>query len=321
MDFLYQLVEVQNLVIIAIALLTFLSFFTLVKPLFERDDLKERMRTVALERDKLREKQKEKLNAPRTSRLREENNSLVAELVRALNLHKLLDAESYRSRLRQAGLRREKHMMIFLASRVVLPVVLGIGSYAYLLINYPHVEERLRIATAMAFLVIGFYLPNIYLSNLIQKRREQIRNHWSDALDLMLICVESGMSIEMALQRVAKEIGAVCPPLAEELMLTNAELSYLGDRTKALENLAERTGLQSVKSVVSALIQAERYGTPLGQALRVLARENRDERMAEIEKKAAALPPKLTVPMVGFFLPVIFIVLLGPAAIMVFGLK
>ncbi len=316
MEFLYALTEPKTLVTVVVTLLAFLTTLTIVKPFFERDDMRERMRSVALERDKLREKQKEELNARRNISLREKNKGLISELVRVLNLDKLLDAESYRRTLRQAGLRHERHLMMFLAARAILPIVLGLGGYIYSVIYYPDWEQRFRLAAAMAMLVAGFYLPNIYISNLIQKRREQIRNHWSDALDLMLICVESGMAIEPAMQRVAKEIGAVCPPLAEELLLTTAELSYLGDRTKALENLAERTGLQSVKSVVSALIQAERYGTPLGQALRVLAKENRDERMAEIEKKAQALPPKLTVPMVLFFLPVIFVVLLGPAALM-----
>ena len=154
---------------------------------------------------------------------------------------------------------------------------------------------------------------------MIKRRQDSIRRAWSDALDLLLICVESGMSIEAAMQRVSREIGSQSVPLAEELTLTCAELSYLQDRRKAFENLGKRTGLMTVKSVVTSLIQSERYGTPLGQALRVLAQENRDMRMSDAEKKAAALPPKLTVPMVLFFLPVIFIVILGPSAILVLG--
>ena len=133
----------------------------------------------------------------------------------------------------------------------------------------------------------------------------------------MLICVEAGISIEAAFKRVATEIATQSAPLAEELVLTTAELSYLDERRKALENLGDRTGLEAVKSVVQALIQAERYGTPIAQALRVLAQESRDIRMTEAEKKAAALPPKLTVPMILFFLPVIFGVILGPAIIQV----
>jgi tight adherence protein C len=136
-------------------------------------------------------------------------------------------------------------------------------------------------------------------------------------LDLLLICVESGMALEPALSRVAKEIGSQSVALAEEMTLTVAELSYLQDRRKALDNLAKRTGLETVRAVVTSLVQSEKYGTPLGTALRVLAQENRDDRMALAEKKAAALPPKLTVPMILFFLPVIFVVILGPSIIVV----
>jgi tight adherence protein C len=164
---------------------------------------------------------------------------------------------------------------------------------------------------------VGFKAPEIVLKNTTQKRQLSIRRAWPDALDLLLICVESGMSIEAAMQRVAREIGSQSVPLAEELTLACAELSYLSDRRKAFDNLGKRTGLSTVKSVATSFIQSERYGTPLGQALRVLAQENRDMRMADADKKAAALPPKLTVPMVLFFLPVIFIVILGPSMILV----
>ena len=142
-----------------------------------------------------------------------------------------------------------------------------------------------------------------------------------DALDLLLICVESGMSIEAAFRKVSQEIGSQSIPLAEELTLTTAELSYLQDRKVAYENLAKRTDLEGVKAVCIALQQSERYGTPLGQTLRVMAQENRDMRMSEAEKKAAALPPKLTVPMILFFLPVLFVVILGPAAIRVMAIQ
>jgi tight adherence protein C len=177
-----------------------------------------------------------------------------------------------------------------------------------------------RLGVTVLGVVVGYYLPLIFLKNMVTRRQESIQRAWSDALDLLLICVESGMSIEPAIQRVAREIGTQSVPLAEELVLTNAELSYLGDRRKAFDNLGKRTGLPTVRSVMTSLIQSERYGTPLGQALRVLAQENRDQRMQQAEKKAAALPPKLTVPMVLFFLPVIFIIVLGPAGIMIMAL-
>jgi tight adherence protein C len=168
---------------------------------------------------------------------------------------------------------------------------------------------------------IGMQLPYLFLKNRIARRQQSIRRAFPDALDLLLICVESGMSIETAFRKVSQEIGTQSVPLGEELTLTTAELSYLPDRRQAYENLAKRTDMEGVKSVCVALQQSERYGTPLGHTLRVLAQENRDMRMSEAEKKAAALPPKLTVPMILFFLPVLFIVILGPAAIKVMAIQ
>jgi len=176
----------------------------------------------------------------------------------------------------------------------------------------------MKIGTAVAAALVGYYLPDVFVSNVISRRQTSIMRAFPDALDLMLICVESGMSIEQAFRRVSQEIGSQSVPMAEELSLTTAELSFLQDRRLAFENLAARTGLPGVKSVCQALVQAERYGTPLGQALRVLSQESREERMLAAEKKAASLPPKLTVPMILFFLPVLLIVILVPAAIQVF---
>jgi tight adherence protein C len=167
----------------------------------------------------------------------------------------------------------------------------------------------------------GFYLPNVFLKNLVQKRQASITQAFPDALDMLLICVQAGMSIEAAFGKVSKEVSSQSLELAEEFSLTTAELSYLQDRRIAFENLGKRTGIAGIKAVATALIQAERYGTPVGQALRVMAKENRDMRMSEDERKAAALPPKLTVPMIVFFLPVLFVVILGPAVIQVMKLN
>jgi tight adherence protein C len=189
---------------------------------------------------------------------------------------------------------------------------------AYLLLDrdYPLIVN-LGISLGAGY--VGFYLPNFFVQNLVQRRQTSIKNAFPDSLDMLLICVQSGMSTEAAFQKVAGEVGATSLELAEELSLTTAELSYLQDRRQAFENLGKRTGIPGIKAVATALIQAERYGTPVGQALRVMARENRDMRMSEAEKKAAALPPKLTVPMIIFFLPVLFVVILGPAIIQVFN--
>src|SRR6201988_3060343 len=178
-----------------------------------------------------------------------------------------------------------------------------------------------KVGICLAASYVGLQLPSLMLKNQITRRQLQIRRAFPDALDLLLICVESGMSVEAAFRKVSQEIGSQSIPLAEELTLTTAELSYLPDRRQAYENLAKRTDLEGVKAVCVSLQQAERYGTPLGQTLRVMAQENRDMRMSEAEKKAGALPPKLPVPMILFFLPVLFIVILGPAAIKVMAIQ
>jgi tight adherence protein C len=174
-----------------------------------------------------------------------------------------------------------------------------------------------KFGVAFVGALIGFYVPDMFVGNMITRRQQSIMRAFPDALDLMLICVESGMSIESAFTRVASEIGTQSAELAEELALTTAELSYLPDRRQAFDNLAKRCGHAGVKSVATALNQAEKYGTPLGQALRVTANENREMRMQEAERKAASLPAKLTVPMILFFLPCLFIVILGPAIIQI----
>src|SRR5690606_9713454 len=177
----------------------------------------------------------------------------------------------------------------------------------------------LSLTYAVGGSLLGAYLPLLLLKNRTQKRQASIRRSWPDCLDLLLLCVEAGMSMEHAMKRVAKEIGGQSPELAEELTLTTAELSFLEDRTRAYDNLGRRTGLDNVRAVMTALIQADRYGTSVGQALRVMAEEGREARMMEAEKKAAALPPKLTVPLIVCFLPVLFIVIMAPAILKVMG--
>jgi tight adherence protein C len=217
-----------------------------------------------------------------------------------------------------AGYRGHGPVVTFLAVRLIMPLAMLLlaSAYVFLLLDLglPFVVE---FGIVLAAAALGYYTPFLYVRNRITKRQHAIRRAWPDALDLLLICVESGMSIEAALLKVSNEIGAQSVELAEELSLTTAEMSFLQDRRKAYENLGTRTGLETVRSVVTSLIQAEKYGTPLGQSLRVLAQDGRDQRMGEAEKKAAGLPPKLTVPMIIFFLPVLFAVILGPAGIQI----
>ncbi len=323
-EVIFGLFQPEVLFAIFMSLAAFATVLTVAAPYFENDKLGSRIKAVSVERDKLRAQQKAQLAGNSSeARLREKpKRGLANQLVSVFNLRKLFETEGTRDTLKQAGYRSERHVVTFLGVRLISPLLLGIFVFAYSSVFLSDkFGMNMRIAMTMGGLILGFYLPNIILKNQIKRRQDSVRRSWSDALDLLLICVESGMAIEPAMQRVAKEIGASSVPLAEELTLTVAELSYLQDRRKAFENLGKRTGMATVRSVVTALIQAERYGTPLGTALRVLAQENRDTRMSEAERKAAALPPKLTVPMILFFLPVIFVVVLAPSAIMVAGLQ
>ncbi len=318
MNFIIELMRVEVVFSILVAFAVFGTALTIASPYLATDRLSARIKGVSVEREKLRAQQKAQM-ANSETRLREKpKGSFVSQIVEALNLRSIFQAETTRDLLRQAGMRSERQLVTFLGVRFVTPIVVAIVAFLYSSTVFAdRVSPNMRIVVALAGLGIGFYLPVIVLSSLRSRRQESIKKSWSDALDLLLICVESGMAIEPAMQRVAREIGSGSVPLAEELTLTVAELSYLQDRRKAFENLGKRTGLPTVKSVVTSLIQSERYGTPLSSALRVLAQENRDARMSEAERKAAALPPKLTVPMILFFLPIIFVVILGPSIIMI----
>ncbi len=317
-----QLFQINTIIMLLIAMAVFATVVTVASPMFAGDKLKGRIKGVAEERERLRAAQKAAL-ASGEARLREKpKNSLYQQMVDIFNLRKVFEAEASRESLRQAGFRAEKHLVTFLALRLIIPIFLAAIVFVYTSTLFAEkFSPMMRVAMSMGGLIVGFYAPNIGLKNMISRRQQSIKRAWSDALDLLLICVESGMALEPSMARVAKEIGSASVPLAEEMTLTVAELSYLQDRRKALDNLGKRVGLETVKAVVTSLVQSERYGTPLGAALRTLAQENRDMRMSEAEKKAAALPPKLTVPMILFFLPVIFVVILGPSIILVLGYK
>jgi tight adherence protein C len=242
------------------------------------------------------------------------------DIVERFSLQKALADENTVDALAQAGYRGQGAMTTYLFARFATPIVLFGLSFVYL--GFVVLADRplyLNLLYALTIGLAGAYLPTLMLRNQTMKRQQSIRRAWPDCLDLMLLCVEAGMSIEHAFKRVGKEIGDQSPALAEELSMTTAELSFLEDRTRAFDNLGRRTGLDGVRSVMTALIQADRYGTSIGSSLRVMAEEGREARMMEAEQKAAALPPKLTVPLILFFLPVLFIVIMSPAMIKVFS--
>jgi len=309
------------LIALLVGIAVFATVFTAM-PALGGNPLKSRMKSVALERDELRARQRARLASEADKRrrgLREQNAGGMKDIVERLDLRRALADESTVAKLRMAGFRGQNPLTRFLFFRLVLPFAFFAVAVLYIFGLGFFAEQPffIKIFICIVAAYAGFYAPVLYVSNRATKRKHSIQMAWPDALDLLLICVESGMSVEAAFRRVAEEIGAQSVELAEEFVLTNAELSFLQERRQAYDNLASRTGLETVKSVAQALIQAERYGTPVGHALRVLATESRDMRMNEAEKKAAALPPKLTVPMILFFLPVLFAVILGPAGIQV----
>ena len=292
------------------------TVISLAMPLLAGDSLDKRMKAVALEREKMRQRERERMARNEKVSLRTSPKAYMQTVVEQFNLSKWLGQEAAREKLMQAGYRGQGPYVAFLFFRMIVPLVMMVGSLVYLffLVNIDQ-PASIKIGLCLLATWIGMQVPFLFLKNKITHRKLSIIRAFPDALDLLLICVESGMSIEAAFRRVSEEIGSQSIPLCEELTLVTAELSYLPDRRQAYENLAKRTDLDGVKAVCLALQQAERYGTPMAQTLRVMSQENRDMRMSEAEKKAAALPPKLTVPMIVFFLPVLFVVILGPAAI------
>lgn len=255
---------------------------------------------------------------PKRSLLTSEPKRLYAIIVRRLNLGRFLRDGSTLRRLEMAGFRGRAPVITFLAMRVLMPLVmLGVSAFYIFAVIKPDLHILAKSAMPFAAAGLGYYLPGVYVKNRIAKRQKSIIRAWPNALDLLMICVESGMSIEHAFRKVADEMRAQSKELAEELALTTAELSFLPDRRLAYENLGRRTDMEGIKSVVSGLMQSEQHGTSLGTVLRVLAQENRNTRMSLAEKKAAALSPKLTVPMILFFLPVLFAVIITPAVIQI----
>ena len=298
------------------------TVLTLAMPYMATDTLDKRMKAVALEREKMRQRERERMAQGSKASLRQSPKQYMKTVVDNFNLNKWVGQDKARAMLMQAGFRGQAPYVTYLFFRMAMPIIGLFVSLFYIFIvldlDYP---PMMKFAMCIGCAYFGMYSPNLFLKNKIQRRQVSMKRAFPDALDLLLICVESGMSIEAAFRKVSEEIGSQSVALAEEFTLTTAELSYLPDRRQAYENLAQRTGLESVKAVSLALQQAERYGTPLGTTLRILAQDSRDMRMSEAEKKAAGLPPKLTVPMIVFFLPVLFVVILGPAAIKVMAIQ
>jgi tight adherence protein C len=321
-DFAAFLMTPSNLVAGGVALLVFFTVVTLMKGMVVDEQLEKRMKAVGQRREELRRAARQNATQGGNASIRQQDTGPYRAIVEKLNLKTLLEDPKVVEKLAMAGYRGPKPVSTFYFFRFAMPFVLGVGAAIYVFVlGVGHFQLQMKMLITVGGFVAGYYAPNLYISNRAAKRRDSIVMAFPDALDLMLICVEAGMSIEGALQKVSVEMGASSIELAEELSLLVAELSYLPERRMAYEGLAKRTNHPGIKAVCTAMIQAEKYGTPLGTALRVMAKENRELRLSAAEKKAAALPAQLTVPMIVFFLPVLFLVILGPVILRVSDLQ
>lgn len=314
-EFIDAVMRPEFIVTLLASISAFATVLTIALPFLSRDRIDQRMKVMALERDKMRAARMAEYSAG-GPKLRDQPKGFVHQIVDQLNLSSRFDINEAREKLKMAGFRGQAPLTTYLFFRVAFPIIAFVVALLYVFFVAQITQPPLiKFLMAVGAGFLGFYGPNVFIQNMIQKRQQSIKTAFPDSLDMLLICVQSGMSIEAAFNKVSKEAASQSIELAEELSLTTAELSYLPERRLAFENLGKRTGIPGVKAVATSLIQAERYGTPVSQALRVMAKENRDIRMSEAEKKAAALPPKLTVPMIIFFLPVLFLIILGPAGI------
>lgn len=252
----------------------------------------------------------------RTSLVRKSNTTdKVRDTLKDMKVLQTSQVEMMQQKLAWAGFRNKEIAVILIGLRLVMPIFFGMTAaiLLYVVEIFPDWEFK-RVAALSAAVFLGYKGPEIYLKNIATKRTDDIRKGLPDALDLLVICAEAGLTVDAAFNRVAKELGRAYPELGEEFTLTAIELSFLNERKKAFDNLAYRVNLEAVKGVVTTMVQTERYGTPLASALRVLSAEFRNERMMRAEEKAARLPAIMTIPLIMFILPVLFIFILGPAA-------
>lgn len=274
----------------------------------------DRLKAVSQRRDEF-ENERRKKNSRRASL---QKHSMMKQVVEWFKLSKGKSIDELRLKLRRAGYYSRDTMFVFLFAKLAIMLGLGTtGGFFFLIVKVAKISPVLSLFIVLLCAAFGWMLPDIIIKNVSQKREEILRRAIPDALDLMVICAEAGLGLDAAFDRVGREIETSCPELAQEIALTSVELNFLPDRHKALHGLAERIPLPSVIALVNTLIQTEKYGTPLAQSLRVLSGEMREERMMKAEEKAAALPAILTVPMILFILPPLFIVLIGPAALKV----
>ncbi len=293
---------------------TLLVLYAVWSSFIVRDPMASRAKTLMKHRKNLQHN----LQQTRSNRARDmlSHGGAVRNIVERLNLMRSKHADNVQTALARAGWRSRDHVVLYLFAKTFLPICFAVLA-GLLLFVLPVVDYSLEVKAmlALGLAVFGAYLPEIMIKNAGTKRKLALSRGLPDALDLLVICAEAGLSLDAGLKRVAGEMARATPEIADEFQMTAIELSYLPDRAQALSNLAKRTDLAAVRGVVNTLSQTEQYGTPLAQSLRVLAAEFRNERMMKAEEKAAKLPATLTIPLVLFILPSLFVVLLGPAVI------
>ena len=311
-----EFINIDNLIVAQTALAAAGSFVAVIIPLMNRSEKKERVRAII---EKKRKVLFEQTREQSTKGYKADEKTLSASesVAASFKMKRLLGemGEKVRIQMLQAGYRNPEAPIKYMAARLILPVVLVLFTMLVLSKGDKQISNSIVMLILMGAAGLGYGLPRVLLKNQIVKRAQEINLAFPDALDMMLICVQGGIGLEQTVNRIAEEISENSPILAEELGILSAEMAMLNDRRKALQDFARRVGSGAAKSFATALIQAEQYGTSVSQAMRVMSDELRDQRMAMAEQKAASLPPKLTVPMILFFLPVLFVIILVPAVL------
>jgi len=309
--------NVLVIVTIISAIVALVAIYALYGSVTIRDPMNKRLKALNERRDELKSGMIASTARKRASLVRK--NATTDRIKGFLgSLQVLQDSQlaDVQQRLAQAGIRKKELAVTVILGRLILPIALGgfVALVVYGTDFFPDWSSFKRFMAFAAAVGLGYKGPDLYVNNLVTKRTDAVRKGLPDALDLLVICAEAGLTVDAAFNRVAKELGRAYPELGDEFTLTAIELAFLSERRTAFENLAYRVRLEAVKGVVTTMIQTEKYGTPLASALRVLSAEFRNERMMRAEEKAARLPAIMTVPLILFILPVLFIVILGPAA-------
>ncbi len=302
----------EDLIVAMAAMTACVSLAAVWMALLHRDPAVRRARALAAQREALRSG----MLAVRRREDRLQAMTIMRQVVERLQLMRSAQAEKISLKLARAGWRSKDAVVRYLFARIALPFAFG-GGALLLLYGFDayNLESTVKLLVSLVAVMVGAYAPDMLVKNAALKRQDKIRKSLPDALDLMVICAEAGLSLDATMRRVADELGQAAPELADEFGLTSLELGFLEDRQKALQNMVLRTDLVAMRVMINTLVQAEKYGTPLAHSLRILSADSRTERVLKAEEKAARLPAMLTVPMIIFILPPLFVVLLGPAAL------